>query len=169
MSVRTMSIISDLYLIFDNEREKYVATQSSKNLVLRELAENLAFLRESLAEKLEGPEIVAGLVNAQLDRAIEAGLNFNTIQNRSLSKKTYGGAREFDKYNGWSTEKLVYKAYERLSILKKLQASSAKIDIHARLQNLFKYLMILMAHIDGKQLSITSSTPTKRVGRTPTP
>ena len=168
MSVRAMSIIKDLYSIFDNERDKYIATKSSKNLVLRELAENLAFLREGLAENLKGSEIIECLGNVQLNHAIESGLNFNTIQKKSLSKTTYSGVKEFTKYNGWSTEKLIYNAYERLSTLKKLQASSAKINIHARLQNLFKYLMVLMAHINGEHLTIKSSTPTKNVGRTPT-
>ena len=168
MPVKTMSIIKDLYSIFDNERAKYVATKSSKNLVLRELAENLAFLREGLAENLKGSEIIENLGNIQLNQALEAGLNFNTIQKKSLIKSTYGGVKEFSKYNGWSTEKLIFNAYERLSTLKKLQTTTAKIDLRARLQNLFKYLMVLMAHIDGEHLTIKSSTPTKSIGRTPT-
>lgn len=162
-----MSIIKDLYSIFDNERNQYAATRSSKNLVLRELAENLAFLREGLAEKLESSRIVEGLGNNQLNPAIEAGLNFNAIQKKPLAKNTYSGAKEFVKYNGWSTEKLIFKAYERLSTLKKLHASSTDIDTPVRLQNLFKYLMVLMAHIEGERLTIKSRSPRKKVGRSP--
>lgn len=151
-----MSIIQELYNIFDKERARYDAKKSSKNAVLRELAENLAFLRESLSENLSDSTIIAGLENVQYIRANDAAFDFNSIKKGELSKATYGGILEFEKYRGWSTDKLIRKAYERLSTLKKLNTSESGIDVHSRLQNLFKFLMVVMAHIDEERLTIKS-------------
>ena len=123
---------------------------------MRELSQNLAFLREGLAEKLDSKEIVSGLENKQFNNANDKGTNLNSIKKITLSINTYGGAREFEKYHGWSTEKLINKAYERIAIIKKLNTASKKIDINSRLQYLFKYLMVLIAHIEGKHLTIKS-------------
>ena len=151
-----MSIIQDLYKIFDNERARYEKKKSSKNAVLREIADNLAFLREGLKENLSESKIITGLENRQYLLANDNGFDFNSINKRSLSEATYGGAREFTKYNGWSTGKLIQKAYERISTLRKLKATESEINIHSRLQNLFKLLMVIMAHIDGTHLTIKS-------------
>jgi hypothetical protein len=151
-----MSIVQDLYNIFDNERSKRIARKSSKNLVVLELSQNLAFLREGLAENLDSSAIIAGLEDNRFNSANEKGTNFNTIQKKVLSKSTYGAVKEFEKYKGWSTEKLINKAYERLATLKKLNVNSRSIDVRSRLQYLFKYLMVLMAHIEEKHLSIKS-------------
>jgi hypothetical protein len=164
---RTMSIIQDLYKIFDNERSRYETKMSSRNAVLRELAENLAFLREGLREGLDGSEIIKGLESLQYERANDAGFDFNAIKKSTLSPATYGSVKEFEKYRGWSTEKLIRKAYERLSTLQKLQANAPGVDFHSRLQYLFKFLMVVMAHIDGKHLTIRSRRNTSRAAGSP--
>jgi len=151
-----MSIVQDLYKIFDNERSRYDAKTSSKNAVLRELAENLAFLREGLRESLEDSKIIAGLENEQFLRANDNGFDFNSIKRKTLSKTTYGGVKEFEKYKGWSTDKLIKNAYERLSTLRKLKTNKAGIDVRSRLKYLFKFMMVIMAHIDSQQLTIKS-------------
>jgi hypothetical protein len=151
-----VSIIQDLYKIFDNERARYEAEKSSKNAVLRELAENLAFLREGLREGLDGTKVIKGLESVQYQRANDTGFDFNAIQKSTLSPATYGSTKEFEKYRGWSTEKLIRKAYERLSTLQKLQANAPGINLTSRLQYLFKFLMVVMAHVHGKRLPIRS-------------
>ena len=67
-----MSIIQDLYKIFDNERSRYEVKASSKNAVLSELADNLAFLREGLREKLEVTKIITELEEDQFTKANES-------------------------------------------------------------------------------------------------
>ena len=53
-----MTIIQDLYNVFDKERARYDANKAWKNAVLRELAENLAFMREGLRENLDDSKII---------------------------------------------------------------------------------------------------------------
>jgi hypothetical protein len=151
-----MSIVQDLYKIFDKERARYDVKKASKNAVLRELAENLAFIREGIRENLDDSKIINRLENKQFILANDHGFDFNSLKRATLSQATYGSAKEFDRYKGWSTEKLIKNAYERLSTLRKLKVSEPGIDTHSRLQNLFKFLMVIIAHIDEKRLSIKS-------------
>jgi len=152
-----MSIIQELYNIFDIEYSKHISRKSSKNLLVIEISQNLSFMREGLAGDIDSSSIINGLENDQFIKAIEKATNFNSIQKNKLAKKTYGGAKEFDTYHNWTTEKLINNAYERINTLKKLNINKGKINIHSRLQYLFKYLMVLMAHIEGKHLTISSS------------
>lgn len=151
-----MSIIQDFYTIYDRESAKYRDQKSSTHRVVLELSQNLSFLREGLAENLDSVAIVSGLEDEQFRKANEKGANLNAIQKRTLDRDTYGAAKEFDKYHGWSTEKLINNTYERIATIKKLGAGSQAIDITARLQYLFKYLMVLITHIEGNRLTITS-------------
>lgn len=150
-----MSIIQDLYRIFDNEYARHMERRTSKNLLVLELKQNLAFLRAGLAERLEGAAIVAGLEQVQYRRACERGTRLNTIQRRRLARDTYGGVKEFEKYRDWSTEQLIHKVYERLAVLNRLNLNVGRVDVQARLQYLFKLLMVLVAHIDGERLKIS--------------
>lgn len=151
-----MTIIQDLYHIFDTEYARHLDRRSSKNLLVMELRQNLAFLRAGLAERLEGSTIIAGLEEGQYRRANEKGTHLDSIQKKCLARRTYGGVKEFEKYHGWSTGQLIHKAYERVAVLKKLNLNSAAIDVRARLQYLFKFLMVLVAHIDNTELRITT-------------
>ncbi|MBN2398372.1 MAG: hypothetical protein JXI32_08320 [Deltaproteobacteria bacterium] len=151
-----MSIVQDFYTIYDRESGKYRDQRSSTNRVVLELSRNLSFLREGLAENLDSAAIVAGLEDEQFRKASEKGTNLNAIQKRTLDRDTYGDAKEFEKYRGWSTEKLINNAYERVATIRKLGAGSRTIDMTSRLQYLFKYLMVLIAHLEGRRLEITS-------------
>jgi len=152
-----MSIIQDLYSIFDNEYAKHISRKSSKNQLVIEISQNLSFMRAGLNEDLKASSIIKGLDNEQFKKTIAEDTNFNAIQKKQLAKKTYGGAKEFDKYHDWTTEQLINNAYERINTLKKLNVEKGKINLHFRLQYLFKYFMVLMAHIEDKQLTISSS------------
>lgn len=152
-----MSIIQDLYHIFDNEYARLIDRRCSKNLLVMELKQNLAFLRVGLAERLEGSAIIAGLEQEQYRRANQRATPLNSIQKRRLARRTYGGVKEFEKYHDWSTELLIHKVYERVAVLKKLNLNAAGVDVRARLQYLFKLLMVLIAHIDGEVLRITAA------------
>ena len=149
-----MSIIQDLYNIFDNEQSKHIKKKSTKNLVVLELSSNLSFLREGLLEKMNGSSVIAGLAGDQFKKANEKGINLNSIQKKKLSKLTYGGVKEFEKYEGWTTEKLINNAYERIDTLKKLNVNEGNVDVTSRLKYLFKYLMVLTAHIEGEHLKV---------------
>ena len=147
-----MTIIEDLYTIYDREQAKYRAHRSSQNRLQIELQHNLAFLREGLREGLAAQPIIAGLDTEQYIDAGKQGLDLNRLQKRHLAEATCGGIREFGRYRGWSTARLVDTVYERITTLKKLASGGAGVDLEARLRNLFKLLMLLIAHIQGGRL-----------------
>ncbi len=154
-----MSIIQDLYTIYDREQAKYRARRSSQNRLQVELQHNLAFLREGLRERLAARKIIEGLESQQYAEAGKQGLDLNSLQKKRLAPATYGTIREFARYHGWTTERLVETVYERIVTLKKLAAGGASVDLDTRLRNLFKLLMLLLAHIQGQRLR---STPRRR-------
>lgn len=148
-----MSIIQDLYNIYDKEQAKYRARRSSQNQVLGELQGNLTFLREGLREGLKPAAIVDGLENEAYRGAAKQALNLDSLRKRKLERDTYGGIREFERYLDWPTGRLIDNAYERIATLKKLAAGSASIDLIPRLRNLFKFLMVVIAHLRGQRLT----------------
>lgn len=149
-----MTIIQDLYAIYDKESTKYLARRSSQNRLLIEIQRNLAFLREGLRERLDQRSIVDGLEDEQFRDAGRQGLDLGAVQKRRLAAVTYGGIREFDRYRDWETAKLIENLYERIAVLKKLAAGGPKIDLGARLMTLFKFMMVVLAHIEGRQLTV---------------
>lgn len=156
-----MSIIQELYTIFEKEYSKHLQRKSSKNKLLIELSRNLGFIHEGLKENLSASVIIKGLEETQYHVANNRALDLNSIQKKTLSSTTYGGIAEFGKYQSWSTKKLIDKVYERISVLKKLNLKAEKVDINKRLQNLFKLHMLLAAHIDGKQLKLQKRSARK--------
>ncbi|NNJ93818.1 MAG: hypothetical protein HKP57_03635 [Halobacteria archaeon] len=149
-----MSIIQDLYNIYDKELSRYRAKKSSQNRLLIEMRQNLAFLREGLREGLSHAAIIAALENVEYRAAHKAGTNLASLQKKNLSRATYGGIREFDRYLGWDSERLIDNVYERIATLKKLAAGSKTVDLHARLTTLFKFLMVVLAHLEARNLVV---------------
>jgi hypothetical protein len=154
-----MSIIQDLYNIYDKEQAKYRARRSSQNRLQIELQHNLALLREGLRERLAHREIIQGLELTQFVEAGKQGLDLDRLQKRRLSAATFGEIREFERYRDWTTARLIETAYERIATLKKLANGQAQIDLLARLRNLFKLLMLLVAHIQGRRLALSGERP----------
>jgi hypothetical protein len=149
-----MTIIQDLYNIYDKESAKYRARRSSQSQLLKELQRNLSFLREGLGEKLPQRAIVAGLEDEQYRAVGSQGIRLNGLQRRRLARDTYAGIREFERYRDWDTTRLIDSVYERIAILKKLAAGTGDIDLHPRLITLFKFLMVVLAHLEGRRLPL---------------
>jgi hypothetical protein len=149
-----MSIIHDLYRIYDQEFTRYREKRSSQNGLQRELRHNLAFLREGLREKLPAQELIRGLDDVQFKKAVAKGIDINRLQSDRLDKRSFGGIREFFRYEGWATERLIETAYERIAVLKKLAERDNNIDFTARLRNLFKLLLLIQAHIDEQPIPV---------------
>lgn len=147
-----MSIIHDLYRIYDREFTRYREKRSSQTGLQRELRHNLAFLRDALGEKLPAPELIRGLDDAQFKQAVAQGIDIDRLQPKVLDKRSFGGIREFFRYEGWATARLIETAYERIAVLKKLAEGGTTIDFTARLRNLFKLLLLIQAHIEQKPI-----------------
>lgn len=149
-----MSLIRDLYTVFDREYARHRAQRSSKNSLLQEFRRNLAFLREGLAGQVAPEVLIDGLEDQQFRKALESGFRFDSLQRRRLARATCAGVPAFERYQGWSSERLICRVYERVAILQKLGQGKSGIDLGLRLQNLFKLMMLVTAHLEGRQLTI---------------
>lgn len=147
-----MTFLQDAYQLYDGENARLARRRAFQNTVVIELNENLAFLRAALREGVTGPAIVAQLDDTEYRKAVSEGFDLNTIQADFLQASTYAGAREFEVYKGWDTERLIQNVYARMATLKKLVVADPKIDLTRRLQSLFKYVMVVVAHIAGIHL-----------------
>ncbi len=152
-----MSIIQDLYNIYDKERSKYLARKSSQNQLQIELQRNLAFIREGLREELPQKTIIDGLDDQQFRLATRRNVSLAGMQKKKLAKDTYAGIREFDRYEGWETARLIENAYERIAMLRKLAHGGESLDLKPRLRTLFKFLLVVLAHLKGIKLKVPKS------------
>lgn len=149
-----MTIIQDLYAVFDSLYAKNLQKQVLKDSVEMEMAQNLDFLRAALQEQLEAEKIISGLENKYFLESIKSGFDFNSLQKSKLQTFTTGNIKEFNPYLGWSTEKLIKKVYERIAVLKKLSTTKPSIDVSRRLQNLFKLMILTIAHINDDKITL---------------
>lgn len=67
--------------------------------------------------------------------------------------KTIDGFDEFKKYVGKDTDYLVKNAYSKIGSLSKLVNSSRDKDHTLKIKSLFRFLMLLVAHIEGRSLT----------------
>ena len=147
-----MSIWKELYDTFDKERAKWQADSASKQSLVFELKGNLTFLADALQSNLSSQEVLKGLERATFDLCMAKGFNINSISGKKIAKKTIGEFDEFKKYLGKDTEYLVNNAYLKIGSLTKLVTAAPNKDHSLKFKSLFRFLVLLVAHLDGRTL-----------------
>lgn len=147
-----MSIWQDLYKIFDTERNRWQKQAADTQALHVELKTNLAYLADALSNDIDHGKIIEGLGSKYFEIFIKQNTNFNSLQKKSLQKKTIGDFAEFEKYLGKDTQFMIRNVYSKVYALRKLKTSSPKHDYSLRLKALFRFMMLTLAHIDGKSL-----------------
>lgn len=149
-----MSIWKELYDIFDKERARWHSKNTSRQSLIFEIESNLAFLADAIQNKLNPIQITNGLERSVFDKSIESGFSLNSIsKHRKVTINTIGGFDEFKKYVGKDTEYLVKNAYLKIGSLIKLVNSIGDKNSDLKFKSLFRFLMFLVAHIEGRHLS----------------
>jgi hypothetical protein len=153
-----MSIWKELYDIFDKERARWHSKNANKQSLIFEIENNLAFLADAIPNKLNPIQITNGLERSVFDKSMESGFSFNSIsKNKKVTINTIGDIDEFKKYVGKDTEYLVKNAYLKISSLIKLANSSGDINLDLKFKSLFRFLMLLVAHVTGRHFTRRSS------------
>ncbi len=147
-----MSIWKDLYSIFNQERSRWQKQAADSQALQVELKTNLTFLADALANNLEQTKTIAGLGSKYFEIFIKDNSNFNSLQKRALQKRTIAEFSEFEKYLGKDTQYLVRNLYSKIFAIRKLHKQDPKQDCSLRLKALFRFMMLTLAHIDGKNL-----------------
>lgn len=152
-----MSIWKELYDIFDSERARWQSKTASKQSLAFEIQTNLAFLADALQNDLDQVAMAKGLERSNFDESIKNGFSINSISKKKLAAKTTGGIDEFKKYIGKNTEYLVKNAYIKMGSLTKLVNADGGKDYSLKFKSLFRFLILLVAHIEGRHITRRSS------------
>ena len=153
-----MSIIQDLYNIYDREHAKYRADRSSQASPADRDAAQSGLPSGGPARRplARGGCCRPGIRSFTLPPG--QGTSLGALQKRSLARATYSGIREFDRYKGWDTTRLIDNVYERIATLKKIEQGAQNIDLRPRLMTLFKFLMVVLGHLEGRPLVVPART-----------
>lgn len=91
------------------------------------------------------------------DNAIKEGFKFNSIANAKITTQTIDGFDEFKKYVGKDTAYLIKNAYSKINSLTKLVSEKTNKDYSLKIKSLFRFFMLLVAHIENRHLIRRSS------------
>lgn len=147
-----MSLWKELYDILDKERSKTKQSKAHKQALLFEIDSNARFLASAIENKLSNSGIAAGIDKSAFEKALTDDFDFNKCQTKSLEPKTIGQFKEFKKYLKKDSHWMIYQAYSRLNQLAKLLAADPNSDHQLKIKTLFRYLVMLNAHLHGNTL-----------------
>ena len=152
-----MSIWKELYDIFDKERSRWQKSSANKQALQYEIQSNSTFLADALRDEIDQKKIIKGLECKVFDQAINDGFNFNSIAKSKVTEKTIGDFVEFKKYVGKDTAYLIKNAYSKMRSLNKLLSENTDKDYSLKIKSLFRFLVLLTTHIEGRHLTRRSS------------
>lgn len=147
-----MSIWKELYDIVEKEFGRWQNRQHKQQALLFEVQSNLLFLAEAIKAQLPASKIVAGLERKAFDKALEQGLE---LERRTVTQATIGEFVEFNKYLGKDSHYMVKNAYAKMNALSKLVQADSEQDYDLKLKALFRFMVLLAAHLEQKPLTRT--------------
>ncbi|WP_445397942.1 hypothetical protein [Zobellella sp. An-6] len=156
-----MSIWKELYDIFDKERARWQSKNANRQALIFEIQSNLTFLADALQNELSDIDIAKGLERKAFDKSIESGFSINSISKEKVTARTIGDFDEFKKYIGKDTEYLVKNAYSKTGSLLKITSTPNSKNHSLKFKSLFRFLMLLVTHIEGRRLIRHSSKSAK--------
>ena len=118
--------------------------------ILRELKENLDLLLMIREKNVSLERVIPKLAFKAYVTAADSGFNFKKIKRSSLKAKSTHGVKQFQKYVGWSTEKLfenIYLKARQLQNILELKMDQSEINMEIRVEYLTRMLILLLHHI----------------------
>jgi len=125
-------------------------TRGHKRALLRELQENIHLLLLARNHGFSAEKVIPKLDRKNYLAAADAGFNFKLIKRPSLNAKTTRGVPQFQRYIGWSTERLfenIYLKIKQLQDLVELEGNNPTVNKGVRLNNLLRLMILLLEHI----------------------
>lgn len=147
-----MSLWKELYDILDKERTNTKKSKANKQALLFEVDCNARFLASAIESKFTNTAIALGMEKAAFEKALGDSFDFNQCRIQTLSSNTIGQFKEFKKYVNKDTQWLVYRAYLRINLLSRLLNADPNGDHQLKIKTLFRYLVIVNAHLHGTTL-----------------
>ncbi|TKB46269.1 hypothetical protein [Thalassotalea mangrovi] len=151
-----MSFWKELFDIYQHKLQSRRLASGAGRALVQEMKTNLCLLAEALDSPNDSPDLIASLSDSAFMYYCQQGYDFNTFNQQKLTVSTTREIREFNQYLSQSTEDLVYRAYQRIRVLKAFAKSQNAIKSQRRIQSLLRYHIMLIAHIQGQSLSTSN-------------
>lgn len=133
--------------VYDHIKENRAYAQT----VAVELRQNIELIELYQQAGVKPKDIIPQLSNAALLAALNAGFNFASLKRSKIGPKSTRKIPQLEKYIGWTTQKSFKRLCTRISTLKEIQKlpkkNRDKLRPGARLNNLFRFLIMLGLHI----------------------
>ncbi len=117
-----------------------------------ELRENIELIKLYNKAGATPADVIPNLSNSALGAAITAGFGFSSLKRSKIGRKSTGGKPLLNNYVGWTTQKSFERLYAKITLIKRaalLPNTNGKIRLGARLNNLFRYMIMLARHIEA--------------------
>jgi len=128
------------------------SAKGHKRKILLELQENIELISLWKNKGFPIDKVILKLERNRYDSAVEVDFLINSIKSAPLKKSTTKGVPQFHKYVGWSTEKLLNNVYRKIRNLKyivDMDSENRHVNKSARLDNIYKVMILLVHHIES--------------------
>ena len=127
------------------------SAKGHKRKILLELQENIELISLWKNRNFPIDKVILKLKRTRYHAAVEEDFNIDSVQSASLKKAATKDVPLFQKYVGWSTEKLLNNLYQKIDNLKHIvdmDSENKHVNKGARLHNIYKMSILLVHHID---------------------
>ena len=127
------------------------ATGHSKS-ILRELEHNVDLINLWRKSEFDIDKVIGKLETGRFESADAAHFDLNDIRDAKVKESTASKIPQYQKYVGWTTEKLLASIYRKIKVLKhavEIDRKNEKIDKKARLTNIYKLIILFTMHVAG--------------------
>jgi hypothetical protein len=151
-----LGTLSDLLAIVDSVLETTNAwvrgSKGWRRKLQLELLSNIELIFSYVKYDLPVDDVIANLQTRNMRSALESGFNFSSLKRGTVTDRVAGDQPQYQRYVGWSTEKLLSNIYVKIRDLQtivKMDPNNERIRKGVRLVNVLKLMLLLMKHINA--------------------
>lgn len=145
-------LISVVDSVLDAINSWVKATEGRKRMLLLELQSNIELIFSYGKSDLPINSVVAKLETKEMEDALKSGFDLNSLQRDKVQESTAGNESQYQRYIGWTTEKLFSNIYVKIRDLQaavEMDPDNVRIRKRVRLINVLKLMLLLMKHVNA--------------------
>jgi len=144
-------LISAVDSVLDAINSWVKATEGRKRMLLLELQSNIELIFSYGKSDLPINSVVAKLETKEMEDALKSGFDLNSLQRDKVQESTVGDEAQYQRYIGWTTEKLFSNIFVKIRDLQaavEMDPDNVRIRKRVRLINVLKLMLLLMKHVN---------------------
>jgi hypothetical protein len=146
-----LSVIGIIPSFSDMINSQVSQSKGTKRSLILEMKKNAAFIQLYLDGEADLDTVIEKLTYKKLEKTLNSNFDFNIVKRGKVKEKSAGGIAFFEKYIGWTTEKLFENLYLKLQVLKTFisdKKHNSRLRKNVRLINILKLIKLIIIHID---------------------